>query len=204
MMMTPVRSFSDAVAFHGHSCPGLALGYRAVVYAMTALSAHRSEYDDLVALVENTDCGADAFQAVAGCSAGKGNLVLSNLGKSAFTLIDRKSNRAIRLVLRPEPVIERLDPVASVLRGKVLSGTATPAERTDLLARQVVIVQKILAMPVEELFIIKEVKPEIPERAKPFQSVQCSCCGELVAEHRARVRDGNIVCIPCAGEYPRR
>jgi len=27
--MTPaIKSYEEAVAFHGHSCPGLALGYR--------------------------------------------------------------------------------------------------------------------------------------------------------------------------------
>jgi formylmethanofuran dehydrogenase subunit E len=51
--------------------------------------------------------------------------------------------------------------------------------------------------------MIKEVKPEIPVRAKIFTSVQCASCGEMVAEHRARVRKGTFVCIPCAGEYGR-
>ncbi|MDO9326548.1 MAG: TraR/DksA C4-type zinc finger protein [Methanoregula sp.] len=32
-------------------------------------------------------------------------------------------------------------------------------------------------------------------------SVPCAKCGEMVAEHRARVRDGKFVCMPCAGEY---
>ncbi|MEN6395857.1 MAG: TraR/DksA C4-type zinc finger protein [Methanoregula sp.] len=36
-----------------------------------------------------------------------------------------------------------------------------------------------------------------------FRSVPCASCGEMVAEHRARVREGKIVCITCAGEYSR-
>lgn len=58
-------------------------------------------------------------------------------------------------------------------------------------------------MPVEELFTLKEVTPEIPEKAGVFRSVQCASCGEMVAEHRARVSDGKFVCITCAGEYDR-
>ena len=46
-------------------------------------------------------------------SAGKGNLILQDFGKHAYTFIDRKSNRAIRPVQRPEPVIQRIDPIAS-------------------------------------------------------------------------------------------
>ncbi|MDD1697159.1 MAG: TraR/DksA C4-type zinc finger protein, partial [Methanoregula sp.] len=82
-------------------------------------------------------------------------------------------------------------------------GTATPAEQKEFHERQAAVIDRILTMPIEELFIAREVKPEIPVRAKIFTSVRCATCGEMVAEHRARVRDGKIVCIPCTGEYGR-
>jgi len=65
------------------------------------------------------------------------------------------------------------------------------------------VIGTILRMPIEGLFIATEVRTEIPVRAKIFASVPCACCGEMVAEHRARVRDGKFVCMPCAGEYGR-
>jgi formylmethanofuran dehydrogenase subunit E len=145
----------------------------------------------------------DAIQVVAGCSVGKGNLILQDLGKHAYTFIDRRYNRAIRLVQRPDPVIERIDPKASELRQKVMGGTATKEEIAEFQKRQAAVIEQILAMPVENLFLIKEITPEIPEKARIFRSVQCSVCGEMVAEHRARVKDGRFVCMPCAGEYGR-
>jgi formylmethanofuran dehydrogenase subunit E len=196
-------TYDDAVAFHGHTCPGLALGYRAARHALNVLHAERSEDEDLVAIVENDACGVDAVQVLAGCSVGKGNLILRDLGKHAYTFINRKTGKAVRLVQRPEPLTERIDPVASALRGKVMSGKATPAEHKEFHERQADVINKILTIPVEELYLVKDVKPEIPERAKIFRSVQCSACGEMVAEHRARVRDGKFVCMPCAGEYSR-
>ena len=202
-MTPPIKSYSEAVAFHGHACPGLALGYRAAQYAMDALKAGRSDDEELVCIVENDACGVDAIQVVAGCSAGKGNLILRDLGKHAYTFIDRKYNRAIRLVQRPEPLIERIDPLAADLRPKVMSGIASPEEEKEFQTRQSAVIEKILTIPVEELFIIREVKPEIPGKAKIFRSVPCSSCGEMVAEHWARVSDGKFVCIPCAGEYDR-
>jgi formylmethanofuran dehydrogenase subunit E len=202
-MTQPIKSYSDAVAFHGHSCPGLALGYRAAQYAMDALKAGRSDDEELVCIVENDACGVDAIQVVAGCSVGKGNLILRDFGKHAYTFIDRKYSRAIRLAQHPEPVIERIDPEAATLRPKVMGGTATKKEMTEFQKRQEAVIEKILAMPVEDLFLIKETKPAIPEKARIFRSVQCASCGEMVAEHRARVSDGKFVCIPCAGEYSR-
>ena len=202
-MTQSIKSYCEAEAFHGHSCPGLALGYRAAEYALHHLCAGRSADEDLVAIVENDACGVDAIQLVAGCSVGKGNLILQDFGKHAYTFTDRKSNRAIRLVQRPEPVVQRIDPVASALRENVMEGTATPAEHKEFHERQAAVIDKILKMPIDELFIAKEVKPEIPLRAKIFTSVICARCGEMVAEHQARIRDGKFVCIPCAGEYGR-
>jgi formylmethanofuran dehydrogenase subunit E len=195
--------YEDAVAFHGHTCPGLALGYRAAVYALDALHAERSEDENMVVIVENDACGVDAVQAIAGCSVGKGNLILRDLGKHAYTFINRKTGRAIRLVQRTEPVVSRIDPIASALREKVMAGTATKKEEKEFWKRQATVIEKILATPIEELFIEQDVTPVIPERAKIFRSVPCAQCGEMVAEHRARVRDGKIVCISCAGEYGR-
>ncbi len=202
-MIPAIKSYDDAVAFHGHSCPGLALGYRAAQYAMDALRAGRSDDEELVCIAENDACGVDAIQVVAGCSVGKGNLILRDLGKHAYTFIDRRYNRAIRLVQRPEPVIERIDPRAAALRPKVMGGTATPDEVREFHDRQESVITGILAMPVDELFLIREIAPDIPERARIFRSVPCASCGEMVSEHRARVKDGKFVCIPCAGEYGR-
>jgi formylmethanofuran dehydrogenase subunit E len=198
-----IKSFNDAVAFHGHSCPGLALGYRAAQYAMNALRAGRSDDEELICIVENAACGVDAIQVVAGCSVGNGNLILRNLGKHAYTFIDQRYHRAIRLVQRPEPVIERIDPRASALCPNVMGGTATNEEVKEFQERQAAVIEKILTMPVEDLFLIREITPEMPEKARIFRSVQCAECDEMVAEHRARVKDGKFVCIPCAGEYSR-
>lgn len=65
-------SFEDAVDFHGHACPGLALGYRVAVAALKHLDVSRVEDEDLVAVVENDACSVDAVQFACGCTFGKG------------------------------------------------------------------------------------------------------------------------------------
>ena len=37
-MTQSIKSYNEAVAFHGHACPGLALGYRAAEYAIDSTS----------------------------------------------------------------------------------------------------------------------------------------------------------------------
>jgi formylmethanofuran dehydrogenase subunit E len=39
-----------------------------------------------------------------------------------------------------------------------------------------------------------------PGEARIRTSVRCARCGEKFMESRGRVRDGKIVCIPCAGQ----
>ncbi len=40
-----IPTFEETVTFHGHACPGLALGYRVAVAAMNRLCAARFQHD---------------------------------------------------------------------------------------------------------------------------------------------------------------
>ena len=64
--------WEKCVEFHGHSCGGLAIGYRAALYAKELLGTGRSEDEEIVCVAENDACGVDAIQVLLGCSAGKG------------------------------------------------------------------------------------------------------------------------------------
>ncbi len=59
---------------------------------------------------------------------------------------------------------------------------------------------EILEIPYKEMFHVEHVEVDIPEKARIFKSVKCSECGEMVSEHRSRVKNGKIVCIPCFKE----
>ena len=51
------------VAFHGHACGGLAVGYQASLYAMELLGVSgRAQDEELVCVTENDACGVDAVQ----------------------------------------------------------------------------------------------------------------------------------------------
>jgi formylmethanofuran dehydrogenase subunit E len=68
-------SLTQVVAFHGHYCPGVTIGYRAALIALRELGVERAQDEELVALCENDACGVDAVQALTGCTLGKGNLI---------------------------------------------------------------------------------------------------------------------------------
>jgi len=94
-----------------------------------------------------------------------------------------------------------------------MAWTVTPAEHKEFFERQVCVIEKILKMPIDELFIAKEVKAEIPVGAKIFSCVQCTSCDELVMHALCRrpwprvvkcnISLGNIPSTyPTIGAYP--
>ena len=48
--------------FHGHSCPGVAIGIRAAEIATDKLFSSRDVDEELLAIVENDSCSVDAIQ----------------------------------------------------------------------------------------------------------------------------------------------
>lgn len=196
--------FAEAVAFHGHVCPGLATGYRAAEIALSRLCSGRSEDEELVTIAETDACGVDAIQVLTGCTAGKGNLLFKDHGKHAFTFINRRTGAAVRVAANPSFDVDSLDPDLAPLRARVMQRVATDAEQAEFHERVHRIVDTILEIPAEQLFIIREVDAEIPERARIFSSVPCAKCGEMTAESRVRVEDGKFVCYACSEEYSRR
>jgi len=195
------EDLEEAVRFHGHLCPGLVIGYRAAKFAAAALQTDRAEDEELVAIVETDACGVDAVQVLLGCTLGKGNLIFRDHGKQVFTVISRKQNKGIRIAVRAT-AMERTAEQEALLT-KARSGTASSEEEQAYGSLQQARVGEILRMPKADLFDIAAVTPEVPQKARIFKSVVCHYCGERVMEPRARIRDGEIACIPCSEVYGR-
>lgn len=198
-----IASFDAAARFHGHVCPGLTIGYIAAKAAIEKLDAERDVDEELVTIVENDACGVDAVQVLTGCTIGKGNLIYRDHAKQVFTFICRNSGKAVRVALKASFNIENIDPRVSELRPKVMSGTATEEEKKDFSERMDGISRTMRNTPVEEMFDIRFVDVKIPQKARIFNSVKCAKCGEMMAESRAKVQNGEYVCIPCYEEYTR-
>ena len=101
LMLFLICVFADTVAFHGHSCPGLTIGYRMTKAAMAFLADTRAADEELVAIVENNACGVDALQCLSGCTFSKGNLIFKDYGKHVYTLYNRKTRKGVRVEALP-------------------------------------------------------------------------------------------------------
>jgi len=192
---------------HGHFCPFLALGVRAGVIAMRTLGvAENPGMEDVVAILECNNCFSDGVQMVTGCTFGNNALIYRDVGKTAFTLA-RRSGDAVRVALRADFVEGfryRLSEEASALFQKIIQEhqEATPQEHARLMELWREASFQQLALPEEEVFTVQRLQVPVPPRSRLFASVRCAVCGESVMETRARIKDGQPVCIPCSGgEY---
>lgn len=189
-----------AIDFHGHFCPGLAIGYRAAKAALEILEVERAEDEELIAIVENDACGIDAIQSLLGCTIGKGNLIFKDYGKQVFTIGCRKRNKAVRIAMKNEPYSQ---PAPENLRSAMLSGTANEEQLQAWHKFQQQRIAELLSMDVNQLFKIEMVNIPLPRPAKIFPSVICEECGEKTMEPRARIKGGKVVCPSCYEEYSR-
>jgi len=189
------ENFKRCVDFHGHICPGLAIGYRAAQAGLRWLEESRAGDEELIAVVETDACGADAIQVITGCTLGKGNLFHRDLGKQAFTLTGRKSGQGVRVALKPG-VLELSDRHRQLM-DRIRAGTALAEERREFQGLHLETSRDILEKPMEDLFTIQKINLQVPPKAKIEPSGICSRCGEPVMASRLEEKEGVFLCRDC-------
>ena len=160
-----------AVKFHGHSCPGLAIGVLVSKYILD----HGNEFsidEELVAEVENDNCSVDAIQALLGTTFGKGNLIYLDYGKNNYTFYNRTNKKAVKLSL------------------KAVSFGDRELSREDRIA-------KLLSSNPEDIFKIESVDFNPPTMAQIHESIICEKCGDPTMSIRIKEFKGKKLCMPC-------
>lgn len=173
--MDEKRLWEKCVEFHGHSCGGLTIGYKAALYAAGLLKLTFSGDEEVVCVSENDACGVDAVQVILGCSVGKGNLLFHMTGKQAFSFYNRQNKTSVRLLLRERPRGMSREESFRYLQ-----------ERTP-----------------EELFEVQETRIALPEKARIFETCICDSCGEETGTNWIRLAGGKKYCIDCFRAYDR-
>jgi len=168
--------FEEVVAFHGHRCPELAIGYRMARSAIAALTGGFAVSSDepLVAIVENDACAVDALQIVTGCTCGKGNLILRDHGKHVMTLMSQRSGRAVRVCYH----------------GQGIPGTACNDQDAKI--------GRILSATDDDILTIQPSNEVPPFRmACTRESAACTRRDDREVDPRGPSVAGRTSCIPC-------
>ena len=184
--------------FHGHKCPAMPMGLRAGVAAMRALGVDRSQDKELHAVSETGEghaagCFLDGIMTATGCTFGKGNIEKLRYHKMAFTLIDVRRQKAVRVSLKPAFFAAALDGpfVAQRKAGffprTSIHGSRTPRGKDRGASGGAVSCgrpRRGLSVPGEEGGL----------RSEAVRKMR-----EIVFADKLRVQGGALVCIPCSG-----
>lgn len=171
-----------AEEFHGHICGGIVLGTRLTIAGMRELGMTPGEHNhNLIVYTEIDRCGADAVQALTGCSLGHRNLKHKDFGKFAALFVDISTGKAVRVSVHEKNRAknEQMDP-------------------KDML--------KILGeLPESDILKIEIVEIKVPEDdipGFPHNKAICSMCGEHIMDNRHVCIEGKVLCKNCAnGSY---
>jgi formylmethanofuran dehydrogenase subunit E len=190
------EDFKRCERFHGHICPGLAIGYQVSKAALTWLKENRSVDEEIVAIVENDACCVDAIQILTGCTFGKGNFIFKDHGKMAFTFFSRSTGKGVRFSMKPE--VFNLDIRHRQLIEKIQENKATDQDREEFAQLHQQRTKDILNKSPLDLFNIESSKVELPTKARMEPSEPCQICGEKTMPSRLVLVDNKMICRDCS------
>ena len=184
--MTSLESLLDLTAArHAHLCPKQVLGVRMGLLAGGWLEIDTPQSRKrLLVIVETDGCFADGVSVATGCSVGHRTLRVEDYGKVAATFVDTQTERAVRIVPRPE----------ARSRAQEYAEDGLGRWQAQLMGYQ--------RMPDDILFSRREVQLATPIAAlvsKPHMLSTCQACGEEIINERQVARDGLVLCRACAG-----
>ena len=170
-----------AAELHGHYCQGLAFGVKAGAAGLSRLGSGNTGMEEIIAIVECNNCFVDGVQVTTGCSLGNNALVYKDLGKTAVTLLSRKSKAAVRIVLRPgawqpEDPTPKQKEAAELFRRVVKEREEDPEATRRLMVLSRELSFEVIGKPEDSLFEIAEIEPEYPQFAPIVDPATCSIC----------------------------
>lgn len=185
---------AESAARHNHLCPRQVLGVRLGLCGLRLLGLVGGDYlprfenasKRLLTIVETDGCGADGVAVATRCFVGRRTLRVLDFGKMAATLVDTWGELSpVRLWPHPEARLLAQD-VAEEAQSRWHAYLAAYQHIPDdqlLRAERVTLTQSVA---------------EIISR--PEARVLCANCGEEVRNEREVVKNGRLLCRPCAGE----
>lgn len=181
----------ESAARHKHLCPRQVLGVRLGLRGLLALGLMDETYQPfdnknkrLLTIVEIDGCGADGISVATDCQVGRRTMRVLDYGKMAATLIDTKTEQAVRVWPRSD------------IRQTARQYTPDARSRWHayLDAYQLIPDEKLLhVQPVELTQSLAEIL------SRPNLRTNCDQCGEEVMNEREVVVDGRTLCQTCAG-----
>lgn len=177
------------------------MGLKVGAAAMNALGVERAKDGQIVVFVDLgydhcATCYADGLQVIMGTTFGKGNIKKTHKGKWAVTLVDRSSDKAVRVTPKAEVMLQnKQSAFFKDYREKGIPASKVSSEVVDPL------IVNVMTAPNEKLLNISKVMDyKLEPRSDNFNGFICEECGEMTVESYGRIKNGMHVCMDRAAK----
>ncbi|HVJ48692.1 formylmethanofuran dehydrogenase subunit E family protein [Desulfitobacterium sp.] len=106
---TPWEQVTD---FHGHTCPGIAIGYRVAVLAQKEMGIRPTADSELLVKAETRSCALDAFQIINKATIGRRALIIEDTHQPIYQFHFTGTQEILKITVNPT-LIESLASVHS-------------------------------------------------------------------------------------------
>jgi formylmethanofuran dehydrogenase subunit E len=178
---------AGSAAAHGHMCPGQVVGVRMAMLGCKLIGLDEPstlpQIKKIIVYAEIDRCATDAISFVTGVKLGRRSLKFVDNGIMAATFVNLETNKAFRIVSRE---------TSREMAARYAPDVSDP-HRQQLEAYK--------AMPLDELFMVQEVKVAVPAQDMPGPSrfkIPCQRCGVIVRDKKEVFINGQVLCKPCA------
>jgi formylmethanofuran dehydrogenase subunit E len=132
-----------------------------------------------------------------GTTVGKGNLIVRDFGKNAYTILSRSGQKAYRFARKDRYEYQgEAKGAFDRLEAAIAAGMASEDDRRHMKRLKV---EDLLKRPFEGVFATTEVPFDEPHYARLERSEPCAVCGDMtMATKMVKLTGGRRACIPCS------
>ncbi len=180
---TPWEQVAD---FHGHTCPGIALGFRVAQIASRDLGIRPAPESQVLVKAETASCALDAFQVLNHATTGKRTLLVDERGKHVYHFQYSGTEEILRIAVHAEVI------------GKMseLREYSNPRQKQN---KSLEVIQYILSCSEEDFCTVQRFPGSLKQTAVETQWAVCVRCQEPVKAEFSLTKGEDILCLECAG-----
>lgn len=92
--------WEKTIEFHGHKCPGIAMGFKICEAAIKKLGINPLE-DEIICIAENNTCPTDAIRYILRCNEENNKLSFKLSEDLTFSFLNKTNNQKLKIQFKP-------------------------------------------------------------------------------------------------------
>lgn len=93
--------WEQVIEFHGHTCPGIAIGYRIAVLAQKEMGIRATVDSELLVKAETRSCALDAFQIINKATIGRRALMIEDTHQPIYHFHFTGTQHILKITVNP-------------------------------------------------------------------------------------------------------